>query len=119
MKRRHLYLICYDIADPKRLNRVARYLVRCAYRVQYSVFAAQLTKSELNAVLTDLDVIIHPKQDDIRCYRLPSQGPVALLGNQLFPRDVLLLKDGHNILRLSSNANDYSIALGRQLSFGD
>ncbi|MEZ5581402.1 MAG: CRISPR-associated endonuclease Cas2 [Candidatus Competibacteraceae bacterium] len=47
-QRRHLYLICYDIAeDPKRLNRVARYLNRFAYRVQYSVFVGQFHERSL------------------------------------------------------------------------
>ena len=38
-RQRRLYLICYDIAeDPRWLAQVPRYLEKCAWRVQYSVF---------------------------------------------------------------------------------
>ena len=32
------YLVCYDIADPKRLSKLARALEKRAYRIQYSIF---------------------------------------------------------------------------------
>lgn len=95
-----LYLVCYDITDPKRLNRVARYLQKYACRVQYSVFATQIRTLRLDEVLEGLDHIIEPKLDDIRAYPLPPAGDVAILGTQLFPEDVLLLRHGRNLFRL-------------------
>ena len=102
MSRHILYLICYDICDPKRLARVARYLSGVGHRVQYSVFAAELTKRGLDAVLADLEQIIDTREDDVRAYPLPPAGDVAMLGRQIFPDGVMLLRDGRNLLRLSS-----------------
>ncbi len=93
MKQR-LYLIAYDISDPGRLGRVARYLSKHACRVQYSVFAAQLSKSRLKGLLSELEEIINPDQDDIRAYPLPARGEVTLLGQQFFATSALLVQNG-------------------------
>ncbi len=100
MVRHNLYLFCYDIADPKRLNRVARYLMNHAYRVQYSVFAAEKTVVERDAIIAHLRSLINEKEDDVRVYPVPPQGEVTMLGRQLFPEDILLLNEGKNILKL-------------------
>jgi len=97
-----LYLICYDIADPRRLSRVARHLEKHACRVQYSVFAAQTGAARLACLLAELAALIEPGEDDIRAYPLPHQADVDLLGRQIFPDDVLLIRNGHNVLRLGS-----------------
>lgn len=96
-----LYLIAYDITEPGRLARIARYLTRCAVRVQYSVFAAEFDRATLARVTTDLADLIDPLSDDVRIYPLPRTGQVALLGRQIFPEDIMLLHDGYNLLQLS------------------
>ncbi len=95
-----LYLIAYDIADPQRLNRVARFMCKHACRVQYSVFVIQITPARLNLLLEALAELIEPAEDDVRAYPLPRECEVALLGRQLFPDDVLLIRNGRNVLRL-------------------
>jgi CRISPR-associated protein Cas2 len=105
MARRRLYLICYDIAeDPKRLSRVARYLEKFAFRVQYSVFVGSFFEHSLEGVLRGLERIIDPRKDDVRCYPLPEQVEIVLLGPQIFPDDILLIRDGRNILQLGTNS---------------
>lgn len=105
MKRRHLYLICYDIAeDPKRLARVARYLEKVAWRVQYSVFVGSFFEHSLEAVLRGLENIIDPRKDDVRCYLLPERAEVVLMGPQMFPEDILLIENGYNLLQLGAGA---------------
>ena len=100
-RQRRVYLICYDISeDPKRLTRVARYLEKFAWRVQYSVFVGSFFEHSLEGVLRGLGEIIDPRKDDVRCYPLPERAEVVLLGPQLFPEDILLMRDGHNVLRL-------------------
>lgn len=98
--RERLYLICYDIADPRRLNQVARFLVKRACRVQYSVYVIETTPTRLDELLEDLVSLINPKEDDVRAYPLPKECEVVMLGTQLFPDDVLLIHNGHNLLRL-------------------
>ncbi len=101
MNRERLYLISYDIADPRRLSRVARCLQKQACRVQYSVFVTETTRPRLERLLRDLDELIETREDDIRAYPLPAQGDVALVGHQIFPDDILLIRHGHNVLRLN------------------
>ncbi len=104
-RQRRLYLICYDIAeDPKRLSRVARYLEKFAWRVQYSVFVGSFFEHSLEGVLRGLERIIDPRKDDVRCYPLPEQAEVVLMGPQMFPDDILLIRDGRNVLQLGANA---------------
>jgi len=98
-----LYLIAYDITEPRRLNRIARYLSKRALRVQYSVFAAECNRLDLADTLEGLQSLIDPRSDDVRVYPLPRHGDVALMGQQLFPDDILLLQDGHNLLRLNAD----------------
>ena len=104
--REHLYLLAYDIADPKRLGRVGRYMSQHACRVQYSVFAAKLSKSSLSHLLSELKEIIDPKQDDIRAYPLPGSGEVTLLGQQFFAINTLLMQNGQSRLELIQDASD-------------
>jgi CRISPR-associated protein Cas2 len=98
-----MYLIAYDITDPKRLNRIARYLSKRAVRVQYSVFAAELSRRALDDTVEGLNALINQRTDDVRIYPLPREGDVALLGRQIFPKDILLLNDGYNVLRLNAD----------------
>ncbi len=94
----NLYLVAYDIANPKRLGRVHRVLKRAGLPVQYSVFTVVMKRKVLLRLLEDLTELIHPAQDDIRCYRLPNNTEMKTLGRQLFPADVMLFTDGINRL---------------------
>ncbi len=105
MKQR-LYLVAYDIADPKRLGRVARYMCRYACRVQYSVFVVQMSKPQLAHLLSELETIIDSDQDDIRAYPLPAAGDVVLLGQQFFATNTLLVQNGHSRLELIQDSAD-------------
>ena len=102
MAHRRLYLAAYDITDPQRLNRIARYLSKRAVRVQYSVFAADLKRAALDDTIDGLNDLIDRRSDDVRIYPLPRSGEVALMGRQIFPEDILLLQNGYNMLRLNT-----------------
>jgi CRISPR-associated protein Cas2 len=74
------YLVCYDIADPKRLARVLRFMKGRGIHLQYSVFHCSLTWPELIKLRERLRELINNKQDDVRIYPLPSDGKVIALG---------------------------------------
>jgi CRISPR-associated protein Cas2 len=93
-----LYLLAYDIADPKRLSRVHRVLKKHGLPVQYSVFTVAMKRKVLLRLLSEIDVLIHSHKDDVRCYRLPKNGNVSMLGRQFFPEDVWLFSDGVNLI---------------------
>jgi CRISPR-associated protein Cas2 len=88
------YLIAYDIADPKRLHRVHRYLKSVALDLQYSVFAGMLSERQLLRVLEELQQRIHPREDDVRAYPLPQRCQAVALGRQHLPEGVLLSETG-------------------------
>lgn len=74
------YLICYDIKDEKRLNKVFRYLRGIGLHLQYSVFYAKLKWNDLIDVENNLKNLINENEDDIRIYPLPQEPKVYILG---------------------------------------
>lgn len=74
------YLICYDIADVRRLARVYRFLKQNGIHLQYSVFYCRLTWEELRWLKGALKDIIDEKFDDIRIYPLPSDLKTIVMG---------------------------------------
>lgn len=91
-----LYLIAYDIANPKRLSRVHRVLKKQGLPVQYSVFTVVIKRKALLRLLDVINRLIQPAEDDVRCYRLPENTDIKTLGRQFFPDDVMLFTDGIN-----------------------
>ena len=93
-----LYLIAYDIANPRRLSRVHRTLKEQGLPVQYSVFTVVMKRKALLRLLESLNALIKTAEDDIRCYRLPEYADIKALGRQYFPEDVMLFTGGINQL---------------------
>lgn len=86
-----LYLLAYDIADPRRLTRVHRTVRRRGLPLQYSVFIIPGTAAEIDRLLVDLDAIIEPRADDIRVYPLPRQLDIVHYGRQWLSAGLQLL----------------------------
>jgi CRISPR-associated protein Cas2 len=85
-----LYLICYDVADPRRLQRVHYYLKHHALAVQYSVFLTRAPERRLQSILGGVAERIDPQLDDVRAYPLPADCDPVSLGRQYFPSGLLL-----------------------------
>lgn len=85
-----LYLICYDIADPSRLQRVHAFLKRHAVPVQYSVFLARLNERRLLSLLAELAGRIDARQDDVRAYPIPANCEAVTMGRQYLPPGLFL-----------------------------
>lgn len=84
-KKRRLYIVCYDIREPKRLSRVHRYLSRRGVAMQYSVFLVYTHSVGLSRILDGLNGIIEPRRDDVRAYPLPPNLDYVHRGRVLFP----------------------------------
>lgn len=84
------WLIAYDIADPRRLGRVHRYLKGEAVPVQYSIFAANTSANGIRRVRDGLAKRIDPRQDDVRIYLLPCPLNISCLGQSFLPEGLLL-----------------------------
>lgn len=74
------YLVCYDIAKPRRLQRVYKLMKSWGIHLQYSVFHCRLTWLELQELKGKLNDLIHEEQDDVRIYPLPAEGKVIVMG---------------------------------------
>lgn len=74
------YLVCYDIADPKRLSKVFKVMKGSGKHLQYSVFHCALTWQQLSDLKIRLTAVIDENEDDVRIYPLPSGGKVIAMG---------------------------------------
>lgn len=74
------YLVCYDIAKPKRLAKVYKVMKGNGRHLQYSVFHCSLTWPQLQNLKFLLNAIIDEEKDDIRIYPLPAEEKVIVMG---------------------------------------
>lgn len=84
------YLLCYDIADPRRLARVHRRVKQDGLALQYSVFDLRLAEARLRRLVADLRQLIHEREDDVRIYGLRTDAPITWLGQKPLPEGVQL-----------------------------
>jgi CRISPR-associated protein Cas2 len=72
---RQSYLVCYDIANDKRLRKVFKTMRAFGDHLQYSVFECQFTASDLVRCRTQLSAIIHHDEDQVLFVHLgPAEG---------------------------------------------
>jgi CRISPR-associated protein Cas2 len=72
---RTTYLVCYDIADDKRLRRVFKVCRNFGDHLQFSVFECDLNPSEKIELERDLGEIIKHNEDQVLFIALgPSEG---------------------------------------------
>lgn len=85
-----VYLIAYDIGDPRRLGRVHRFLKVRALPIQFSVFLVRCQPEAIEQMAAHLAELIDPRQDDIRIYRLPERCNPRILGRPILPDGIFL-----------------------------
>jgi len=68
-----LTLVAYDIADPKRLARVAQVCEHYGMRVQYSVFECHLESSEFEEFWLKLLNEIDEEEDRLVAYKIDAR----------------------------------------------
>ena len=89
---RTLYLVCYDVCDPKRLRQVHKYLT--GYRVggQKSFFECWLTAADLREVRRTLAELLDPEADRAHVFQLDPRMQRDMLGLAKQPvTDVFLI----------------------------
>lgn len=86
-----LWIICYDIADDRRRNRIAKKLEGYGERVQDSVFECHLDPARLRQLQETLAPLVNPEQDHLRYYPLcrKDQHLVTWRGYGQAPRDTV------------------------------
>lgn len=85
---RESFVIGYDIADPRRLQRVHRAMCKFAAPLEYSVFLLVGSTTDKDRCLLRIANLIKPGEDDVRCYPLPSRGFQRRLGRASLPAGI-------------------------------
>ena len=83
------YIIYYDIASPRRLQKIYRHLSGIAIRVQYSIFHLQASKVEIEQLVVKLEQMV-TAEDDLRIYSTQALKKIKRLGKSEFPDGILL-----------------------------
>lgn len=96
MKPATAWLVCYDIADPRRLERLGRAVREFGVPLQYSVLWARLDGTGLGIAIGEIAGRIDPRRDDVRLYPLPENVQITGLGRDVVPLGVDL---GDPVLR--------------------
>lgn len=68
-----LYVVAYDISDPKRLAKVAKTCEDYGIRVQYSIFECHLEPDTFETLWLTLLDIINPDEDRLVAYHLDAK----------------------------------------------
>lgn len=83
------WLVIYDIADPKRLGRLFKFLKKQGVPVQYSVFLVEASAAKMGSLVVQIAKIIDADADDVRAYRLPENAWKVTLGSSILLEDIL------------------------------
>lgn len=75
-----LYLVAWDIADPKRLGRVHRRVRRHALDGQKSVYECRLSLVERELLLRDVARLIDPEEDSFLVFPLDPRSAHERVG---------------------------------------
>lgn len=84
---RHLYLIAYDVCEPKRLTRVRETLKAYSTGGQKSVYECWCTPAELRDVIEELRGLIEPDADRVHVITLDGRSRPHILGIAVPPSD--------------------------------
>lgn len=63
-------LVTYDIADPRRLNRIARIMTDYGLRVQKSIFEVDVTILQFNQLRRRAEFELDPEEDGVKYFPL-------------------------------------------------
>lgn len=77
---RKLYLVCYDISDPKKLTRVHKQVQRYSVTGQKSFYECWLTKIELQSLIDCFFEELDDKTDRIHIFQLDPRLEMRCFG---------------------------------------
>lgn len=85
------WIVGYDIAHPKRLGRIYRFMKKNALPLQYSLWLVKETPAGIERLKRELLGLMDVRSDDVRIYRIPSNPEIVQIGRTLLPDDLMLL----------------------------
>lgn len=76
---KHDFVVCYDIADVKRLRKISKCMEKKAFRIQKSLFFyPKASQSNIFELVDELNEILDENEDDIRIYHVDVKNSIAL-----------------------------------------
>ena len=84
------WLVCYDMADRKRLAQVFKLLKAHGIPLQRSVFQVHASSIAMEQLMAQISRLIQPDEDDVRAYRIPADSHKVWLGQSLIPQGMLI-----------------------------
>jgi len=86
-----LWVVCYDITDNRRRNRVAKVLLGYGERVQESVFECHIDNALLRRLQAELLALVDADKDRLRYYPLCGKDLALVMyrGKGDAPRDII------------------------------
>ena len=96
MHKKH-YLLCYDIVEPKRLQKLQRLVSNTMMQVQYSIYYANLYQKNMDMLIKGVNKIINHHHDDVRVYEVESLEDAFLVGKRSL-QVMLFSHDGKRVL---------------------
>jgi CRISPR-associated protein Cas2 len=91
---RRCYLVCYDIADPKRLQRVHKVMAGYGRRWQFSVFFCLLKEVALARLRADLEQEMNRKLDQVLIIDLGPDEKAVRSGLSVLGRSLPEMESG-------------------------
>lgn len=96
------FVVAYDIANPRRLRRVARLLEKRATRCQKSVFIFRGEVKELQALLDEVEPLLKVDEDIVQAWRIGNgsgdSGMSRGTTNNSFPAAVVIEPRQHRFI---------------------
>ena len=83
------YIVCYDIADNRKRNKVYKKLKDYGMRVQKSVFECILTAKQVERMWQDIEKYVDPSSDIIIIYMLKTITSSTIKATGLYIPDEL------------------------------
>ena len=89
---RRLYLVTYDICEPKRLRKVFKTMQGFGEHLQLSVFQCDLTAIDRVAMHEALQRIINPEEDKVLIIDLGTSDPYPVKSFQMLGQQVQMVR---------------------------
>ncbi len=99
------WILAHDIREPKRLNKVWRYLRKEGVRLQYSIYLISGTRKKIQEIIDHLDKLIDERADDIRVYPIGENTRFWGLGIQFEDGGNFLIDEVIDKLKVNNSVN--------------
>lgn len=84
------YIVGYDVADRRRLQKIHKFMTSIGMPIQKSVFLVDCSEMRIKVCLREVSRLLNLRADDCRCYRLPVRGLRLHLGRAALPKGIVM-----------------------------